>query len=125
MISARDEPIIRRALMRRLDAEPGVRVLEIHIFDHQRYVAVGLLLHVDDKIIVKSLFDLEPKGFNAEDGHLYELKDIHNQADEIAEQCKEARKTLRFTGSGSLVGAVSQIHVAKGTGRRGHWRNHH
>ena len=116
MLTADDEPIIRRALMRRLDSEPGVRVLEILIKDHPDHIAVGCLLHVDDKIIVKSVFDLEP---------VFYLKDVHNQADEIAEGCKEARKTLRAVGLAMPdPGAISEIFHAKGSGRRGFWRSH-
>jgi len=118
MLTAADEPIIRRALERRLDASrggaSGVRVLEITIKEHKRHIAVGVLLHVDDKIIVRSIFDLPPS---------FELRHVHNEADEIAEGCKQARATLRFTGPGSVpLGALSEEFTAKGTGRRGNWR---
>jgi hypothetical protein len=114
MLNASDEPIIRRALTRRLDNEPGVKVLEIKVQPRRRHIAVGLLLHVDDKIIVRSVFDLPLE---------FELRHVHNEADEIAEGCKQARRTLRFTGPGlPNLGAISEEFTALGTGRRGNWR---
>jgi hypothetical protein len=115
MLTAEDEPIIRRALTRRLDNEPGVRVLEIMVKPHKRHIAVGTLLHVDDKIIVRSVFDLPNE---------FELRHVHNEADEIAEGCKQARRTLRFTGPDGMpdLGAISEEFTAKGSGRRGNWR---
>src|SRR5215467_11862731 len=98
MITAQDAPIIRRALTRRLEGMAGIKILEILVADRQHFVRVGVLLHIDDKILLKSVFDLEQKGTAFDGVPAYELKDVHNQADEIAEACKEARHTLRFTG---------------------------
>lgn len=113
MLTIIDEPIIKRALMRRLDNERGVSVLEIKVVGHKHHIAVGLLLHVDDKVLVKSVFDLPP---------IFELKHVHNEADEIAEGCKEARRRLQFTGAYlPELGAVSEVFAARGTGRRGRW----
>lgn len=127
--TANDEPVIRRALMRRLDAEPGVRVLEVKVHEHKRnidavgilrrkpiepYITVGLLLHVDDKVLLEAIFDLPAQ---------FKLAHVVNEADEIAEQCKEARRKLGMTGpSFPGLGARSEIYQAKGTGRRGNWR---
>lgn len=113
MLTVTDEPIIKRALTRRLDNERGVSVLEIKVVGHKSHIAVGLLLHVDDKVLVKSVFDLPP---------VFELKHVHNEADEIAESCKEARRKLQFTGAYlPELGAVSEVFTARGTGRRGRW----
>lgn len=109
-----DNNIIKRALLRRLDHESGVRVIEINIKTHKRHIAVGMLLQVDDKVLVKSIFDLPLR---------YDLKHVHNEADEIAEACKEARRKLRFTGAYlPELGAVSEVFTAMGTGRRGRWK---
>jgi hypothetical protein len=109
-----DDNILKRALMRRLDNERGVNVLEIMIKAHKRHIAVGVLWQVDDKVLGKSVFDLPLK---------YHLNHVVNEADEIAEACKEARKKLQFTGAYlPELGAVSEIFEAKGTGRRGRWR---
>ena len=115
-----DEPIIRRALTRRLESLPGIKVLEVKVgwFMHDPtdpHIAVGVLLHVDDKTIARGRFDLEPP---------YALAEVHNQADQIAEQCKEARAKFRFTSEDAVVGAVSDVFQAKGTGLRGHWKSH-
>lgn len=113
MLTIGDEPIIRRALARRIGSEPGVSILEIKVVGHKRHIAVGLLIHVDDKVLVKSVFDLPP---------VFELKHVHNEADEIAEACKEARRKLQFTGAYlPELGAVSEVFAAMGTGRRGRW----
>jgi hypothetical protein len=123
-----DEPVIRRALMRRLDAEPGVRVLEIKAHEHKRnidaggiirrapiepFITVGVLLHVDDKVILNATFDMPPQ---------FKLAHVVNEADEIAEQCKEARKTFALGQSLPDIGTRSEVHQARGTGRRGNWR---
>lgn len=115
MLTVSDEPIIRRALTRRLDNESGVKVLEIKVKDHPNHIAVGLLLHVDDKIIVKSVFDLPT---------IFQLIHVHNEADEIAEQCKEARRNIGISGGFGMSekNFKGEVFEAKGTGRRGRWR---
>lgn len=110
------EPIIRRALTRRLDAEPGVRVLEIVIKDMKTHIAIGVQWQVNDLATGMSIFDLPPQ---------FELSHVHNEADEIAEGCKEARRKFLLQG-GKMAdkGAVSETFEAKGTGRRGNWKQY-
>lgn len=127
--TANDEPVVRRALMRRLDAEPGVRVLEVKLHEHKRnidgrgmirqkpiepFITVGVLLHVDDKTILNALFDLPPQ---------FKLAHVVNEADEIAEQCKEARRNMALTKI--MPFGQGEVRQAKGTGRRGNWRKHY
>jgi hypothetical protein len=114
VLTPADEPIIRRALQRRVGKEPGVTVLDIVIKNHLVYIAVGILLDVDNKVIVRSRFDLPP---------LFDLRMVHNQADEIAEACKEARRTMAGVGKDGMPdkGAISEEFRAKGTGVRGFW----
>ena len=103
--------------MRRLDAETGLRVLEVLVKAHPRHIAVGVLWQANDKILGKSVFDLPP---------VFELGHVHNEADEIAEQVKEARRKMLFTGGTEMpgLGSISEVHEAKGTGRRGNWRRY-
>lgn len=108
------EPIIRRALMRRLDKESGVRVVNLTIKDHPSHIAVGIEWMVGDLVHGTSLFHLPPQ---------FELVHVHNEADEIAEGCKEARrKFLLYAGKMPERGAVSERYQAKCTGERGNWK---
>jgi hypothetical protein len=100
--------------MKRLDAEPGVRVLEIKAKRHPKHIAVGVEWMVRDLVHGTSVFDLPPQ---FEHGHLL------NECDEIAEQCKEAAKTFALhIGGIPDMGAKSERYQAKGTGRRGNWK---
>lgn len=108
------EPLIKRSIQRRVGKETGVSILETIVKKHKRHIAVGVLCHINDKIILKSVFDLPLE---------FELLHVHNECDEIAEACKEARKNLLFTGPSMVdLKAMSQTYAAKGTGRRGNWR---
>lgn len=110
------EPLIRRALQRRLTNEhiPGLRVLDIIIKDHKRHIAVGVLWQMNDLAVGSSVFDLPAQ---------FELTHVHNEADEIAEQAKEARRRFLLHGMADK-GAISETYTAKGTGRRGNWRQY-
>lgn len=107
------EPLIRRALMRRLTGETGLKVLGILIKDHGGHITVGVQWQMNDLAIGNSIFDLP--------GH-FELRHAHNEADEIAEQAKEARRRFLLHGAMPAKGSVSETYEAKGTGRRGNWR---
>jgi hypothetical protein len=69
----KDENIVRRALMRRLSTEPGVKILDVLIKDKKTHIAVGVQWEVNDKITGISIFDLPP---------IFELSHVHNEADE-------------------------------------------
>ncbi len=109
-----DEPIIRNALTKRLDSEPGVRVLEVTAKAHPQHIAVGVEWMVADIVHGTSLFHLPPQ---------FEISHVLNECDEIAEACKEAKRTfaLRLAGLPD-EGAKSERFTAKGTGPRGHWK---
>ena len=113
MYSIADKKIIKFALERRLDSEPGFKIMETIIEERaDKWIGVGVLWLVDDKVLGRSRFHLPPE---------FHLRVVHNQADEIAEQAKEARKRMRFTGAYlPELGAVSETFTAKGTGLRGH-----
>lgn len=114
MLTYDDEPIIRRSIQRRLGTEPSVKLLDIKIVDKGAWIAVSVEAELNDKIHVTSVFDLTPQ---------FELTHVHNECDEIAEQYKEARRKMLFTGPNLPdLNAISERHVASGNGRRGNWR---
>lgn len=115
MLTYSDEPIIRRSLMRRLDSVPGLRVLEVLVKEHKAHIAVGVQWQMNDLVIGNSVFDLPTQ---------FELGHVHNEADEIAEQAKEARRRFLLRTSMSAIGERSEVYEAKGTGRRGNWRRY-
>lgn len=115
MLTYNDEPIIRRALTRRLDSIPGLRVLEVLVKQHARHIAVGVNWQMNDLVIGNSIFDLPSQ---------FELGHVHNEADEIAEQAKDARRQFLLHGVMAAKGSVSETYTAKGTGRRGNWRRY-
>lgn len=127
MLTADDTPTIRFALHRRLDKEPGVQVADIKFAKLKKgdwyadlsglmlradepFIRVGVVLSVGRMVIVTSRFDL-PDPF--EHGHL--LAEI----DEIAEQCRRARKDF-FTAAMD----VSEAKPLPGTGLRGKWNRY-
>lgn len=111
---AEDEPIIRNAITKRLDAEPGVRVLDIKIKDHPTHIAVGVEWMVHDLVHGTSVFHLPPS---------FEIGHVYNEVDEIAEGCKEAKTKFALHLAGLPdVGAKSERFRAKGTGERGNWK---
>lgn len=115
MLTYSDEPIIRRAISRRLDSVPGLRTLEVLVKDHKQHITVGVNWQMNDLVIGNSVFDLPPQ---------FELGHVHNEADEIAEQAKAARKQFLLYGAMPAKGSISETYTAKGTGRRGNWRRY-
>lgn len=116
MLTVSDDPIIKRALTRRLELFPGLAILELTIKDHKEWIAVGVEWMLHDKIHGTSAFHLPPQ---------FELGQLHNEADEIYEQVKEAKRKMLFTGSMIPdLGAISERHEARGNGLRGNWRKH-
>lgn len=111
---ADDEPIIRNAIKKRLDAEPHVRVLDIQIKEHPQHIAVGIEWMVADVVHGTSIFHLPP---------CFEIGHIHNEVDEIAEGCKEAKRKFALSLAGIPEDhAISERYIAKGTGERGNWK---
>jgi hypothetical protein len=104
-----DAPIIRHAVLKKLDAERGVKVCDVLAHEHPGAIAVGVLAVVDDTLVVRSRFDLPPE---------WELVQLHNELDEIAEQYKAAR--MDFWGRGRVLSDPEK--VLGGTGLRGRWR---
>lgn len=108
-----DEPIIRNSIIKRLDAEPGVRVLDIQIKPHKYHIAVGVEWMVNDLVHGTSVFHLPPQ---------FEHAHVLNEVDEIAEGCKEAKRKFALHLAGLEDGAVSERFEANGTGLRGNWK---
>lgn len=115
MLTYSDEPTIRFAMMRRLDKEPGVKICEIktvpHLRDDPPYIAVGVLATVMDAIVTRSIFELPAQ---------FELRHLHNEIDEIAEQFKAAR--LDFFGKGCFL--LEPEKQLAGSGLRGRWKQY-
>ena len=114
MLTYDDEPTIRHAIMRRLEAENGVKVFTLLIRDHKDFIKAGVGCTVGapsmlgtQPLITEHLFEL-PVPF--EHSHLI------NEIDEICEKIKEARKRHFLAGSPS----TPRQHLP-GTGLRGRW----
>ena len=119
MLGIDDQPTIRHAIMKRLDAEPGIKVCELKIVPHERetppFIAVGVLctidgLFTDNATIARSLFHLPLPEF--------EHRHLLNEIDEICEQMKAARKAQFGRGAGLILTPEKQL---LGTGLRGRW----
>lgn len=105
------EPTIRWAIIKRLDKELGVRVIEVLIDKIEdappTYISVGVHVFVDDSLQARSRFHL-PETFD----HPHLL----NEIDEMCEHFKAARAD--FWGKGRVAPAELEL---KGNGLRGNW----
>ena len=118
MISfAEGEPTIRNAIIKRLDAETGVKTCEVRV-DRVReakaaghFISVGVLVMLDGLLVGRSLFHLPDPC-----EHLHLL----NEIDEMCEQFKSARR--RYT-SEVLAGSArhGKVWQSLGSGLRGRW----
>lgn len=126
------EPTIKHAIWKRLGNERGVNIVDIRILKRVKgdtytydgeprtakddHIAVGVWLILSDTawdggiIDLKSFFELP---------HEFEMDQVRNQIDEIAEKVKEARvkaglKILHRPG-------LQRREVLDGTGLRGGW----
>ncbi|MCP5940276.1 hypothetical protein NL351_30640, partial [Klebsiella pneumoniae] len=76
----------------------------IQIRDHSRedppFTAIGILTRLDMALVVKSVFHLPV---------LFELRHLHNEIDEIAEQMKAARFDHFGRGALMVSGAERQL----------------
>ena len=107
-----DLPTIRHSILKRLGAERGVTICDVIIKERKDHVRVAILALLDgfDALRVTSCFEL-PKEF--------ELIQVHNEIDQIAEQYKAARLDYWAKGRPEL-GRMESIPLA-GTGLRGLW----
>ena len=107
MLNYDNSPIIRHAIIKKLDSEPGVEICEILIHRHSDCIAVGILAVLDglDGLVVRSRFELPLE---------FELGAVHAEIDEIAEQMKTARKESRLS-------QPTTEQLLQGTGLRGRW----
>jgi hypothetical protein len=110
MLTYEDEPTIRHAMMKRLDREPGVEICEIKIVKLRDCISVGVLAVISHGPQFRSLFHL-PLSF--------ELRHVHNEIDEIAEQYKKGR--AEFFRQAHFGQQYVPDQWLLGTGLRGRW----
>lgn len=108
-----DDPIIRRAIDRRLGKEPGVYILGIQVRTMPDCITVKIAAEIDDMINFAAVFDL-PLQFQ----HIH----LINEIDEICEKAKEARRKFGRKLSGGLLTEIVKRESLGGTGRRGRWK---
>ena len=114
-----DDPIIRRAIERRLGKEPGVYILAIHVdtkpatLTSPGFIAVGINARIDEMLDFVAFFDL-PLQFQ----HVH----LINEIDQCCEKAKEARRDFGRTIHGGLLTEIMKRKPLGGTGRRGLWR---
>src|SRR6266849_1755735 len=106
MLTANDLPTIRFAIVRRLDAEPGVIIYDLKMLPRPGRIEVGVEAEIDGHLRTRSRFDLPDP---------FELSHLHDEIDEIAEQFKVVRKN----GGGGLLTLPERM--IEGTGLRGRW----
>ncbi len=111
MLTIEDEPTIKHAIIRRLDKERGVKIYDTVVSGHHDCIKVGVLLGVDNRLILKSIFDLPPE---------FELGHVHSEVDEIAEQVKKARTDSIIRTDLERTPEVKM----SGTGLRGRWERY-
>ncbi len=111
MLTYEDEPTIRNAMIKRLDKERGVRIIDFICKDHPDCIKVGLLCAIDGRVIVKSRFDLPTE---------FEISHLHNEIDEIAEQIKKVRADSAMNTAFERTPVID----VPGTGLRGRWARH-
>ena len=122
MLTYADKPTIENAIKKRLGKERGVWIREIlatkmpAFFNAAEgkwippHIAVGTLLTLGEDVIMRSRFNLPLE---------FELSHLHNEIDQIAEQCKEARLQK---GISDLTGVAMEPEIQlKGTGLMGLW----
>lgn len=89
MLTIDDGSTIKSAIIKRMDAERGCSVADVQVKEEADCIAVGVLVIMDDSISttglidIRAFFDLPPR---------FDIKQLHNEIDEIAESCKAARK---------------------------------
>lgn len=111
MLTWADMPTLKNAMTKRLDKERGLKVIDIFTGRGQDCIRVGVLLALDGLLQIRSAFELPPE---------FDYKHLHNEIDQIAEQCKEARRDYWSRARPERVDNV----LLTGTGARGLWVRH-
>lgn len=112
MLSFDDNPTIRWAIIKRLDKEPNIRVLDVLMKQHdegngQKVIHIGVQVFVGESITAISRFDLPEQFTHA---HLV------NEIDQMAEHFKKALVDFTLGDKGR-----SGAETIPGTGLRGAW----
>lgn len=122
MMTYEDEPIIKRAITRRLheDGKTEIAAIEVQNFPDAKppYIKVGIWLILKDRLGAEGLLDIVshfelPASFY----HSHLL----NEIDQIAEQMKEMRSRTVLGSPVFRPGARQPREALKGTGLRGLW----
>jgi hypothetical protein len=102
MLSYDDAPTIRYAILKRLDKEPGVKLIGIYARRFPRFIGVGVEALVRDRLVTRSHFRLPAQ---------FALRQLHDEIDQVAEQIKAAWRdhagTVRSdqSAAGQLAGS--------------------
>ncbi len=113
MLTYENEPIIRRAILNKLDKEPGVEICDIEIEKLKDCISVGILAVISHGPIFRSIFHLPL---------VFELRHVHNELDEIAEQYKKGR--MEFFRQAHYGQQDVPEQWLTGTGLRGRWQQY-
>jgi hypothetical protein len=105
MLTADDVPTIRHAIVKRLDTEPGVKLLGVYAKRFAGFVGVGVEALVRDQLVTRSHFRLPTQ---------FALAELHNEIDQIAEQLKAAWRDHAGIARSDQSAAVQLA----GTGRK-------
>lgn len=112
MLNYHNSPIIRHSILTKLDAERGIKILDIKIKRLKDGIGVKIEALIDGTIEAESRFELPPQ---------FELIAVHNQIDEIAESYKKIR--FRTFGLGLARGIIDDPNKPLAqTGLRYGWR---
>lgn len=111
MLTYADSPTIKNAITKRLAKERGVAVHEVYVGEGASCIRVAVLLVVNGHLLVRAVFELPQE---------FDYVHMHNEIDQIAEQCKEARQEYWSRGRPEVVENV----LLRGTGLRGLWEKH-
>lgn len=100
MLTWDDAPTIRWAILKRLEKEPGVRFVHVFAKQFPGFIGVGVeasIADVEPMVQTRSHFRLPP---------VWEIRTLHNEIDQIAEQIKAIRREHRgIVRSDQSIGA--------------------
>ncbi len=130
MLNEDAAPTIRWAILKRLDKEPGAKLVQGSIkhfvqgdpyydYDHNKVISavlpffrVDIIVELGATILTESRFDLPIP---------FELRNLHNEIDEIAEHYKQVKREFWGRGAPMLIGTEKQL---QGNGMRGNWKKY-
>ena len=108
MLTAADEPTIRNAIMKRIDKEPGVKIIDLRVMPANGAIGVAVEMTYQDALEIRSAFMLPPQ---------FEHAHLLDEIDEITEQVKAARTHYWVSGRPERMPFTELT----GTGLKGRW----